>query len=331
MDSSDINGTGHDSISLANLVLDEKYQNNGGRVILLYRTGTIQVAPAKSLQYLDVKSNLEFEELIDSKSETNITLVTQDYLDVKFSLDVCFKDYKTKLLCDIYYDNTSDNLVIHNKSDKGIDIRLEDNSKQLLPRLSHNLGVGTHEVNFNTMHVLDFRVLPRANILDITRRMAKAKLPAGNLSRKRALPEADCAGSNTLARQTRHDIGDRTVTLLAESPHEISSPSRSSGNYLVDLAQHGAVTFIGVANYEIYKRKILSKQTNSEVYLAEHSEYGEIVVKVLKRPNLVGDGRSLRMQAQAWKQEHKIHHKLDHVCIPNCRIKLANYLERSRS
>jgi hypothetical protein len=48
-------------ISLTNLVLDEKYENNSGRVLLkLYRIiGNIIVTPIGSVYYLNIGDNLE--------------------------------------------------------------------------------------------------------------------------------------------------------------------------------------------------------------------------------------------------------------------------------
>jgi hypothetical protein len=50
-------------ISLTNLVLDEKYENNSGRVLLkLYRIiGNIIVTPIGSIYYLNIRDNLEYK------------------------------------------------------------------------------------------------------------------------------------------------------------------------------------------------------------------------------------------------------------------------------
>jgi hypothetical protein len=139
----------HEPISLANLVLDEKYKNNGVRAILqLYgATGTTVVTPAGSVCYLDVGDDLESKakQAIDSDSKTNIALVTQAFLDIKFSLNVYLKNEEARsrpLFCDLYYDSTSSDLIIRNRFVIGIKIRLISNSRanaeydldQLLPK-----------------------------------------------------------------------------------------------------------------------------------------------------------------------------------------------------
>lgn len=69
----------YEPISLANLVLDEKYKNNGIWVILqLYKAiKTTIVTPAGSICYLDVGDDLESnaKQAIDLDSKTNIALV----------------------------------------------------------------------------------------------------------------------------------------------------------------------------------------------------------------------------------------------------------------
>ena len=69
----------YERISLANLVLDEKYENNGGRVLLKLHgmTGNTTVTPVGNMYYLDVGDDLECkaEQLINLDSKTNITLV----------------------------------------------------------------------------------------------------------------------------------------------------------------------------------------------------------------------------------------------------------------
>jgi hypothetical protein len=70
----------HEPISLANLVLDEKYKKNGVRVLLKLHEaiGNITVTPAYSVYYLDIRDELEAKakQVINSDSKTNIALVS---------------------------------------------------------------------------------------------------------------------------------------------------------------------------------------------------------------------------------------------------------------
>jgi hypothetical protein len=151
----------HEPISLANLVLDEKYKNNSVQVILqLYGAiETTTVTPVGSVCYLDVKDDLESnaKQAIDSDSKTNIASVAQALLDIKFSLNVYLKNKEARsrpLLCDLYYDSISSDLIIHNRSVVGIEIRpisdfkanAEYDLDQLLLKQTKNLSPGTYGI-----------------------------------------------------------------------------------------------------------------------------------------------------------------------------------------
>jgi hypothetical protein len=151
----------YEPISLASLVLDEKYENNGVRVILKFyeAIGTTTVTPADSVCYLDIGDDLESKakQVIDSDSKTNIASVTQTFLDIKFSLSVNLKNEKAwgrPLWCDLYYDCSSNNLIICNTYDVPVEIRpisdskatAEYDSKKLVPQKAKHLGPVTYGI-----------------------------------------------------------------------------------------------------------------------------------------------------------------------------------------
>jgi hypothetical protein len=343
----------HKPISLANLVLDEKYKNNGVQAILqLYRaTGTTVVTPTGSVCYLDVGDDLESKakQAIDSDSKTNIALVTQAFLDIKFSLNVHLKNKEARsrpLFCDLYYDSTSSDLIIRNRSVIGIKIRPISDSRadaeydldQLLPKQTKNLGPGTYRITIHKYRVLDLRVLARVDILDTTRKLASPGIPSvhGETSLKRALSvlEGELNESPTTpVRQIQkvgHAIDNSSILFLATGTNKISSSQSlvATGNPLVDLSQHGVLDIpgvLGVEGYQVHKRKVLSKRAQSEVYLAQYSAINddEIVVKVLKirSKTSTDNGRSPPDYTEAWLREYNVHNRLKHICIFNYKLR----------
>ena len=328
-------------ISLANLALDEKYKNNGARVILQFygATGTTTVTPAGSVCYLDVRDDLKSKakQAIDSDSNTSIALVAQAFLDIKFSLSVHLKN-KDAVICDLYYDSTSNNLVIRNRSVVKVDICPVSDSKAntgydsepLFPRESRHLGPGTYGIIIHKGRVLDLRVLARVDILDTTRKLARPAVPSTNAetSLKRALPVSEGELNESpdtplpRVRKVGPAMDSSSVLFLGTGANKILSSQSlvATGNPLVDLSQHGVLDIPGVLDmegYRIHKRKVISARAQSEVYLAQHSgiDNGEIAVKVLKirRSTSTDKGRPLIDQAEAWLQEYNAHNGLKHV------------------
>jgi hypothetical protein len=102
----------------------------------------------------------------------------------------------------------------------------------------------------------------------------------------------------------------------------------ATGNPLVDLSQYGVLDIpgvLGVEGYQVYKRKVLSKRAQSEVYLAQHSaiDDDEIMVKVLKirSKTSTDNGRSPPDHAEAWLREYNVHNRLKHICIFNYKLR----------
>jgi hypothetical protein len=348
-------------LSLANLVLDEKYKNNGVRVLLKLHgvTENTTVTPAGSVCYLDVGDDLESKakQVINSDSKTSIALVCQSSLDIKFSLNVHLKNGEARsrpLLCDLYYDSTSNNLVIRNRSIVPVKIRPVSDSKanaeydsvQLVPRETKHLGPGLYGIIIHKSRVLDLKVLERVDILDTTRKLARPGMLSthGEKSLKRELPVSEGElneSPNTPVRQIRkvgHGVDNTSTLFLATGANDISSSQSGTGNPLVDLPQHGVLDIagvLGVEGYQIHKRKVLSTRAQSEVYLAQHSGIDEkIVVKVLKiqRSGVSADnGRSLIDCAEAWLREYNVQNGLKHVYILNCKttvlFSMANCLK----
>ena len=162
----------YEPIALANLVLDEKYKINGVQVILKLDSaiGTTTVTPAGNMRYRDVLDDLESKaKQINSDLKTNIVSVAQAVLDIKFSLNAYFKNEEARsqpLLCDLYYDCVSNNLVICNKSVVPVEIppisdskaNSEYDSEQLFPQQTKHIGPGTYEIIIHKSRVLDLRV-----------------------------------------------------------------------------------------------------------------------------------------------------------------------------
>ena len=269
-------------ISLANLALSEKYKNNSARVILqLYGApGTTTVTPAGSLCYLDVRDDLKsrVKQANDSDLNTSIALVAQAFLDIKFSLSVYLKN-KNAVTCDLYYDSTSNNLVIRNRSAVKVDIcPVSDpkavtgyDSEPLFPRESNHLGPGTYRIIIHESRVLDLRVLARVDIFDTTRKLARPAVPSthAETSLKRALPvsegELNKSPDTPLprVRKVGPAMDSNSVLFLATGANKILSSQSlvATGNPLVDLSQHGVLDIPGVLDlegYRIHKRKVIS-------------------------------------------------------------------------
>jgi hypothetical protein len=79
-------------------------------------------------------------------------------------------------LCDLYYDFTSNNLVIYNRSIVLVKIRpisdfkanIKYNLVQLVPREIKHLGPGLYRIIIYKSRVLDLKVLEKVDILDTT-------------------------------------------------------------------------------------------------------------------------------------------------------------------
>ncbi|KAK3392783.1 kinase-like domain-containing protein [Podospora didyma] len=293
------------------------------------------------------------------QSQHKVLAVTQTSRDIKFSVRIPGERLddaspRPPLWCELYYDPTSDNQILLNRSDDPFTL----SKASLLPAGSPSEGYevnpgstkalkpGTWRIKFNESEVLDFRILEK--------RPARLRLPSSsssdlstfsemaNSAGKRYL-ETDEEGPLSPGKRLRPSEGasadkddDGVIMFLPAKTNPLVFPlptaekgkeiATSNGHPLLDMQPDETVEIPGgceLDEYTITKREPIASTSLSSVFTADHSQVpdGVIVVKVLKtRSSAAANGdaaaaRNVIHQADIWLRELQYQEGLQHKSI----------------
>ncbi|KAI1202875.1 mitogen-activated protein kinase [Nemania serpens] len=341
----------HDHIPLDQLVIDEDHHKQGLRILVRPLTRSRSVSPGNdNCQWLALRAEVGNA----SQPKTKVLAVTQTSKDINFSIRIpqAENDDRPPLWCELYYDPTSDSLILWNRSDipivlarvSSLDQGINFN-QEIVPGATREVSPGTWRISVRTP-ILDFRILEK--------RQAQLYIPSNSFESspvrsqsmrsslgKRSLSADDFATENAVIEkrlrlnddhETAKDrlivvVGPKDEPLVFPLPNaaktkEISIPH---GHALLELQKDETVAIPGgqLDEYQLTKRDQIATNGASTVFTAEHSQVpdGVITVKVLKtrgpqtdtRPDVMH--RNVIRQADVWLREYQSQEDLQHESI----------------
>ncbi|KAK3382197.1 kinase-like domain-containing protein [Lasiosphaeria ovina] len=339
------------AVSLDNLVVppDEDI-----RILMRPLTRNRSVSPGTQDNWRWLALHAEVAE--KEQSQHKVLAVTQTSRDIKFSVRIPGERLddaspRPPLWCELYYDPTSDNQILLNRSD--VPFMLSKASPQptgspsvgyeVNPGSNKALVPGTWRIKFNESEVLDFRILEK--------RPARLRLPSGsssdlsafsemlNSAGKRCLEDEDAPLSpEKRLRPSQSDDKDEDGVIMflpaktnplvfplptAEKGKELAT---SNGHPLLDIQADETVEIPGgceLDEYTLTKREPIASTSLSSVFTADHSKVPDsvIVVKVLKTRSPATShsdaaaARNVIHQADIWLRELQYQEGLQHKSI----------------
>ncbi|KAL1838537.1 hypothetical protein VTJ49DRAFT_2535 [Mycothermus thermophilus] len=264
-----------------------------------------------------------------------VLAVRQTARDISFTVNIPdYRNPEDRLVCILYYDPSSDNQVISNRSNVPFQLsRVSEEPEELRgarydvnPDFNKSLPPGTWRITMGGTDLLDFRLLERRPVR--LRAMSSASSSDSlNASGKRP-HEGDDTGSPKRPRPSSPAEKEDGVIMIL--PGKDSAKGKelvvSSGHPLLDM-QPGDTLEVprggGLVGYTITKCDPIASTTLSSVFTAEYSEAPGryVVAKVLKTPapganiNEGALARTVIRQAQMWLRELENQEKLRHKNI----------------
>ncbi|KAI1500238.1 kinase-like domain-containing protein [Biscogniauxia marginata] len=312
----EVDAVHYDNIPLDSLIIDEDHHKQGIRILVRPLTRSRSVSPGNdNCQWLALRAEVADPHQPWSK----VLAVTQTSKDINFSIRIPQggDENRPPLWCELYYDPSSDSLILWNKSDIPIVLARTSSpdragvqfGQEIVPGATKELWPGTWRISIG-IPVLDFRILEKrpATLLQVPH--DSPELSSGirgsdvrNFSGKRTLPDDDGAGDNAVAeKRLRTDateerekdgviifLGPRDEPLVFPLPNaaktkEVAIPN---GHALLEIQKDETVSIPGgceLDQYRLTKRDQIATTGASSVFTAEHSNVsdGVITVKVLK-------------------------------------------------
>ncbi|KAK3335238.1 kinase-like domain-containing protein [Cercophora scortea] len=292
----------------------------------------------------------------NEQSQHKVLAVTQTSRDIKFSVRIPGERLddaspRPPLWCELYYDPTSDNQILLNRSD--VPFTLSRASLQpvgspgeeyeVRPGFNKALNPGTWRIKFNEFEVLDFRILEK--------RPARLRLPSSSSSdvssemvsssgKRSFVADDDDAllsperKKRSLSTTSKDEDGVIMFLPAKTNPLVFPLPTAdkgkemvtSNGHPLLDMQPEETVEIAGgceLDEYTITKKEPIASTSLSSVFTADYSKVpdGVIVVKVLKTrsPALANNGaaeaRNVIHQADVWLRELQYQEDLQHRSI----------------
>lgn len=325
---------------LHDLQLDDQLRKHGVRVLVARSAGAetvfIDTVESHRLATFRSKGPSGDERAIPALA------VAQGQLDVKLSLDQGGK----RALCDLYFDPSSDSVILRNTASIPIDIRTVAGAKtecyRVNPGRNQEIGVASWTLSIGGREVSCGRILPRTSALVQSPSTIALGVPGppSAVAYKRSHPPSQDsqpvapgfkAATAPRRRKTARVNADAIVAFQQSGKPESSQPTLS---YLERGAVSGDPSTLrtgqtltvpagdGLEQYQITKQDTIASATLSEVYVAYHSRYSKpVVFKVLKtRRRGVPTPTSIIHQADTWLREYNAHKGLDHVCTRFSRL-----------
>ncbi|KAI8629006.1 mitogen-activated protein kinase [Xylariaceae sp. FL1651] len=343
----------HDNIPLDKLVVDEDHHKQGIRILVRPLTRSRSVSPGnENCQWLALRAEVADPHQPKSK----VLAVTQTSKDINFSIRIpqAEDEDRPPLWCELYYDPTSDSLILWNKSEIPIVLARAPQSdrtganfdQEILPGATRELSPGTWRISVG-IPVLDFRILEK--------RPATLQVPSDSFESspsrsqdmrsslgKRSFSSDDHAKENTViekrlraedAQEKDKDgviifLGPRDEPLVFPFPNAARTKeiAISNGHALLEVQKDETVAIPGgceLDQYQLTKRDQIATTGASSVFTAEHSHVpdGVITVKVLKTRGPHTDTRpqathqNVIRQADVWLREYQSQEDLKHESI----------------
>ncbi|KAI1492590.1 kinase-like domain-containing protein [Biscogniauxia mediterranea] len=319
----DVDDVHYDDIPLDSLIIDEHHHQQGIRILVRPLTRSRSVSPGNdNCQWLALRA-----EVADpTQPKSKVLAVTQTSKDINFSIRIPQADDEDRppLWCELYYDPSSDSLILWNKSDVPIvlarisspDLPGLNSGQEIVPGATKELLPGTWRISIG-IPVLDFRILEKrlATLLQMSHDdpqfLAPARSPdVSKSSGKRALPDddgdSDCAvvekklRANDTEPQNKDGViiflGPRDESLVFPLPNAAKTKQVAipNGHALLEIQKDETALIPGgceLDQYQLTKRDQIATTGASSVFTAEHSNVsdGVITVKVLKTRNAHSD------------------------------------------
>ena len=346
----------HDTVPLDNLVVNEDHHRQGIRILVRPLTRSRSVSPGNdNCQWLALRA-----EVADPQQpEVKVLAVTQTSRDINFTIRIPGEhgddDVRPPVWCELYYNPTSDGLILVNKSDDPITLARISHLpgvpganpvQHMAPGLFQELLPGTWRIGVSGTPVLDFRILKkRPAVLRISSDSPDPSVVGSNdvlnSSMKRSLsPDGDDSLDDSSAKKLRMEteeekkkdgviifLGPKDESLVFPFPNaartkEVAIPN---GHTLLEMFQEDETAMIPggceIDQYQLTKRSQIAGTVASSVFKAEHSGVPEglITVKVLKMQATKSGTRAPHQevirQADVWLREYQSQEDLQHESI----------------
>ncbi|KAI5922094.1 kinase-like domain-containing protein [Camillea tinctor] len=311
----DVDDVHYDDIPLDSLIIDEDHHKQGIRILVRPLTRSRSVSPGNdNCQWLALRAEVADPHQPRSK----VLAVTQTSKDINFSIRIPGGDEdRPPLWCELYYDPSSDSLILWNKSDVPIvlarisspDLPSVSFGQEIVPGATKELLPGTWRISIR-VPVLDFRILEKrpATLLQVPYDSPQLSAVSSGTevlksSGKRALPDddgdSDRAGADKKLRGNDTEpkekdgviifLGPRDEPLVFPLPNAAKTKQVAipNGHALLEIQKDETASIPGgceLDQYQITKRDQIATTGASSVFTAEHSNVsdGIITVKVLK-------------------------------------------------
>ncbi|KAI1119015.1 mitogen-activated protein kinase [Nemania sp. NC0429] len=343
--------TQHHHIALDQLVIDEDHRRNGLRILVRPLTRSRSVSPGNdNCQWLAMRAEVGNP----SQPKIKVLAVTQTSQDINFSIRIpqAENDDRPPLWCELYYDPTSDSLILWNRSDIPILLARMSSSGQgsnfnqdINPGATREVSPGSWRISVRTP-ILDFRILERRPaMLQIPSDSFESSPPRSQSMRsslgKRSFSADDFATENAVIEKKLRPndepeaAKDRVIVVVGPKDEPLVFPFSNvaktkeiaipHGHALLELQKDETVAIPGgdIDDYQVTKRDQIAANAASTVFTAEHSQVpdGVITVKVLKTHGSQADTRPEAMhrnvirQADVWLREYQSQVDLQHQSI----------------
>ncbi|KAI1404335.1 kinase-like protein [Hypoxylon fuscum] len=311
----------HDTTPLDDLVIEEAHHRQGIRILVRPLTRNRSVSPGNdNIQWLALRA-----EVADpSQPSSRVLAVTQTSKDINFSIRIPQdgNGNRPPIWCELYYDPTSDSLILWNKGDVPIVLaRISQLSpaaganfdQEIVPDKTKELSPGTWRISIHAIPVLDFRILekrpatllvPRDSFDSSMTSVADVMNSFGKRSRS-FLPDADDdePDSPKAEKRARKEDGtekDGVIIFMGPKDEQLVFPfpnaaktkevALPNGHALLEIQKDETASIPGgceLDQYRLTKRDHIAATGASSVFTAEHSDVpdGVITVKVLKTRN----------------------------------------------
>ncbi|KAI1432863.1 mitogen-activated protein kinase [Xylaria sp. CBS 124048] len=351
-----------DNTPLDQLVIDDEYHRKGLRILVRPLTRSRSVSPGNNnCQWLALRA----EEGDSNQPASKVLAVTQTSKDIKFPIRMPLTEDEGRppLWCELFYDPTSDCLILLNKSDMPIVLARISSSEnysnfkqEIFPWETRELSPGTWRINLD-IPVLDFRILEkRPAILHVPSDSPESPPTQSQTVRsslgKRSYSSDESGTDNAVVEKRlrpddheRNENGviivvgpeDDTIVLPLANTAKAKEIAIPNGHALLEVQKDQTVAIPGDSKtnaYHLTKLEQIATTRASSVFTAEHSQVpdGVITVKVLKTRGAQSDTRpqdghlNVIRQADIWLREYQSQEDLEHDSIVKLHGGDARYL-----
>ncbi|KAI1334612.1 mitogen-activated protein kinase [Xylariaceae sp. FL0016] len=337
----------YDSIPLDQLVVDDDHHKQGIRILVRPLTRSRSVSPGSdNCQWLALRAEVGDPQQPRSK----VLAVTQTSKDINFSIRIPHgeedEEDRPPIWCELYYDPTSDSLILWNKSEVPIVLANSNRvsfDQEIVPGATRELSPGTWRISVGVLPMLDFRILEKRPAVllaprdspDTTPRRLELRNSFGKRSFSDHHDDKDDAviGKRARAEETPSRGRDGVIIFMGPKDESLVFPLPNAaktkevaipnGHALLEIQRDDVVAVPGgceIDQYQLRKRDEIAATGASSVFTAEHSSVpdGIITVKVLKTRGSTSETsnhRSVIRQSDIWLREYQSQEDLQHESI----------------